>query len=487
MAISQSCSSAAGVDCVWKASRPWEPADHGCTRLQAAQAADVSPHELAGALASLSQLRELHLSSLQLGDARMQEIAEMFSLGTFPHLQRLYLAHNSLGAAGATALAKALRVLNLPENAIRSAGTEALAGALISGATPLLEQLVLAGNGIGTIGARAIATALKQLPRLQDLHLARNALGSQGAVAISRALKLDHAPALEWLSLTENAIGDMGLQALSASVARMPRLEWLDLELNGITDIGASALGQALSQTAGLGLRELDMRGNKAGGFIMLESMAAYVRHSELSDDLQSVRGIRSGSQVVALTCANLAAKYWQQRGIPEQQLHWLSCNAFTRQDFVDAEVDVLRVLDYNVHWDGALFAEWVPLLLFFCEDLLLEASDMANIMAVASHVIDILAFQDELMSAYWPSELAAGTIQATIFLCTKSFKGYTFCRRVNHLCRAQDCEISALSEKILQAAVGKKGTELIIDGSGSCDPEPLSALPPGESDSEKL
>ncbi|CAE7281000.1 unnamed protein product [Symbiodinium sp. CCMP2456] len=191
--------------------------------------------------------------------------------------------------------------------------------------------------------------------------------------------------------------------------------------------------------------------------------------------------------QVVALTCANLAAKYWQQRGIPEQQLHWLSCNAFTREDFVAAEVDVLRVLDYNVHWDGALFAEWVPLLLFFCEDLLKEASDMAIIMAVASHVIDILAFQDELMSAYWPSELAAGTIQATIFLCTKSFKGYTFCRRVNHLCRAQDCEISALSEKILQAAVGKKGAELIIDGGGSCDPEPLSALPPGESDSEKL
>lgn len=306
MAISQSCakmtkawllaisslqvvveggSSAAGVDCVWKASRPWEPADHGCTRLQAVQAADVSPHELAGALASLGQLRELHLSSLQLGDERMQEIAEMFSLGTFPHLQRLYLAHNSLGAAGATALAKALpflprlRVLNLPENAIRSAGTEALAGALISGATPLLEQLVLAGNGIGTIGARAIATALKQLPRLQDLHLARNALGSQGAVAISRALKLDHAPALEWLSLTENAIGDMGLQALSASVARMPRLEWLDLELNGITDIGASALGQALSQTVGLGLRELDMRGNKVGehGSLRLEQAKANV------------------------------------------------------------------------------------------------------------------------------------------------------------------------------------------------------------------
>eukprot|EP00439_Symbiodinium_sp_Y106_P067606 s1375_g11.t1 len=69
-------SSAAGVDCVWKATRPWQPEDHGCTRLQAMQAADVPPHELANTLASLSQLRELHLSSLQLGDARMQEIAE---------------------------------------------------------------------------------------------------------------------------------------------------------------------------------------------------------------------------------------------------------------------------------------------------------------------------------------------------------------------------------------------------------------------------
>eukprot|EP00439_Symbiodinium_sp_Y106_P062744 s1375_g9.t1 len=343
----------------------------------------------------------------------------------------------------------------------------------------------------------------------QDLHLARNALGSQGAVAISRALKLDHAPALEWLSLTENSIGDMGLQALSASVARMPRLEWLDLELNGITDIGASALGQALSQSAGLGLRELDMRGNKVGehGSLRLEQAKANVlglqfwlgpmtvgrpRAEALPQPICEPEPLPpvdedSVTAVVALTCANLAAKYWQQRGIPEQQLHWLSCNAFTRQDFVDAEVDVLQVLDYNVHWDGALFAEWAPLLLFFCEDLLLQASDMAIIMAVASHVIDILAFQDELMSAYWPSELAAGTIQATIFLCTKSFKGYTFCRRVNHLCRAQDCDISALSEKILQAAVGKKGTELIIDGSGSCVPEPLSALPPGESDSEKL
>ena len=85
----------------------------------------------------------------------------------------------------------------------------------------------------------------------------------------------------------------------------------------GITDIGASALGQALSQSAGLGLRELDMRGNKAGRFsdvpgiliiittviirimykqlttndsapcIRLESMEASVNPSELNNDAQ--------------------------------------------------------------------------------------------------------------------------------------------------------------------------------------------------------
>jgi len=193
----------------------------------------------------------------------------------------------------------------------------------------------------------------------------------------------------------------------------------------------------------------------------------------------------QSNMQVIALTCANLAAKYWQQPGIPEPQLHWLSCNAFTRREFVDAEVEVLRVLQCHVHWDGSLLGEWVQFLLFLCQELLSEAQDMAIFMGVASHLIDILAFQDELRSLHWPSELAASVIQAAVFLCTKSFQRYTLCRRVSHLCRVEDCCTSALSEKILQFAIGKRETELMLEGGGSSGSEPPKALELYASDSD--
>lgn len=171
--------------------------------------------------------------------------------------------------------------------------------------------------------------------------------------------------------------------------------------------------------------------------------------------------------QVVALTCANLAAKHWQQHGIPEQRLHWLSRNSFTRQDFIEAEVDVLRALDCNVHWDGVLLAEWVPLVLHLCATFFNESDQAGIVTGVASHVADILAFHDDLMSSFWPSELAAATLHASIMLCTKCFQQYTVSLRINHLCRCDEAKVANLSEKILAAAIGSKCAELILEGSG--------------------
>mmetsp|Transcript_38533 Transcript_38533/g.89172 ORF Transcript_38533/g.89172 Transcript_38533/m.89172 type:complete len:158 (+) Transcript_38533:129-602(+) len=85
------------ADCSWLPSKPWQPQSALCTRLRATQAAKVKPPELAVALANLPHLRELHLSSLQLGDVRMEEIARVFSSGALPDLEKLYLAHNNLG------------------------------------------------------------------------------------------------------------------------------------------------------------------------------------------------------------------------------------------------------------------------------------------------------------------------------------------------------------------------------------------------------
>lgn len=182
---------------------------------------------------------------------------------------------------------------------------------------------------------------------------------------------------------------------------------------------------------------------------------------------LETAAARRPHLQVVALTCAHLAIKHWQSRGIPEQKLHWLSRNAYTRQDFMDAEVDVLRTLDHCVHWEGVLLAEWQAALLFLVEPLFAEASDALTISGVAAHVTDVLAFQDELMAEHLPSELAAATLHAAVTLCTKQLQRYTITLRIGHLCRVPEEQVAQISERILGFALGGRYTELLLEGSG--------------------
>lgn len=171
--------------------------------------------------------------------------------------------------------------------------------------------------------------------------------------------------------------------------------------------------------------------------------------------------------QVVALVCAHLSMKHWQQRGIPEQKLHMLSRNYYTRQDFIDAEVAVLQKLGCSVYWEGVLLAEWQAMLLFFARPLLAEESDALAISGVAAHITDVLAFQDELMATYLPSELAAASLHASAIMCTKHFARYTFTLRVGHLCRIPEEKVVQLSEEILTIAIGHRCAEFLLEGGG--------------------
>jgi len=199
----------------------------------------------------------------------------------------------------------------------------------------------------------------------------------------------------------------------------------------------------------------------------------------------------RPPPQVVALTCAHLATKHWQQHrpqcgeggryGISEQQLHSLSRNSYTRQNFIDAEATILRTLGCIVHWEGTLLAEWVGVVLVLAGPLLAEAGDADAVRAVATHIMDVLAFQDALMAKYLPSELAAATIHAAVMFCTKRFCRYAFTLRVGHLCRVPEDHMVQLSEQILEAAVGERRAELILEGSGlTSEDSDLSGRPMG-------
>lgn len=171
--------------------------------------------------------------------------------------------------------------------------------------------------------------------------------------------------------------------------------------------------------------------------------------------------------QVVALTCAHLAIKHWQHKGIPEQKMHWLSRNAYTQRDFIQAEGSLLGVLGCCVYWEGVLLAEWQALLLFLVGNLLTDSTDSSAIAGVCEHVSDVLTFHDELMASYRPSELAAASLHAAVMLCTKRFQRCALTMRVAHFCRMKEEQMVQLSEAILAVCVGSRCTDLLLEGSG--------------------
>ena len=108
---------------------------------------------------------------------------------------------------------------------------------------------------------------------------------------------------------------------------------------------------------------------------------------------------------------------------------------------------------------------EWVSLLLYLCQELL-DPTAVEPLMAVALRLIDALCFQDQLLCEHRTPLLAAALLHGAVQLCSKAFKDYTFCRKVNHLCRVADGDVASLSERMLQATVGRRCAEVVLEGS---------------------
>ena len=102
-----------------------------------------------------------------------------------------------IGAAGATAVAEALRgnchvtKLNLSRNDIGDVGAGALAAALRHGATALMD-VDLRANNIGRMGAMTLAAALKVNATVMYLDLRDNPIGQEGADRLLPVLGENH-------------------------------------------------------------------------------------------------------------------------------------------------------------------------------------------------------------------------------------------------------------------------------------------------------
>lgn len=199
------------------------------------------------------------------GDPEATALGTLLGAGASPNLTKLHLGSNSIGDAGACALAKGLsgvpllKELNLKNNAIGDAGGAALAEGLRS--IPDLERLYLDGNAIKAVGSTALGKALSAVPALEWFYLSGNPLGEAGASAVAAGLA--GTPAVEWLYMSNCSIKDEGARALAKNLASIPSLEWLDLDGNGIGDAGVIALAEQLGAVPSL--ERLYLRNNVIG------------------------------------------------------------------------------------------------------------------------------------------------------------------------------------------------------------------------------
>lgn len=134
-----------------------------------------------------------------------------------------------------------LEELLLDDNRLYEPGAVALAQAAADGALPHLRRLLLTECSLGNDGMKALAPALRHLPRLEDLSLANNVnkrqgYGDDGIAAIAAAAACGWLTKLKHLDLRLNRSRkcfEIFTEVFTAQAQALPFLETLWLRDNG--------------------------------------------------------------------------------------------------------------------------------------------------------------------------------------------------------------------------------------------------------------
>jgi uncharacterized protein (TIGR02996 family) len=215
---------------------------------------------------ALTGLRELYLGDFHQGELRDAGLTLLANTPLFTGLTTLDLLHNGIGPVGARALAespylRSLERLSLGQmvcgysnNRIGPEGARALAG---SANLAGLVDLSLALNRLGDEGVSALAGS-QHLVRLRNLNLEANEISDAGLIALVESTSLT---SLSWLNLSYNRVSDEGVAALVSS-PKAARLELLWLLSNNVGPAGVKALVNSPHLAR---LERLSLSGNPIG------------------------------------------------------------------------------------------------------------------------------------------------------------------------------------------------------------------------------
>ncbi|XP_022801130.1 protein NLRC3-like [Stylophora pistillata] len=219
------------------------------------------PIHLAKCFGSGLNLTNLDLSENSIGNAGASSIAEAIKVNKT--LTNLNLPGNDISDAGATSIAEAIKVnktltkLNLSRNHITFAGATSFAEAIKVNKT--LTNLNLSGYQTTDAGATSIAEAIEVNNTLTNLNSPGNEMSDAGATSIAEAIKVNKT--LTNLNLSYFRITYAGATSIAEAIIVNKTLTNLDLYCNDISDDGAASIAEAIKVNKTL--TNLNLSGNR--------------------------------------------------------------------------------------------------------------------------------------------------------------------------------------------------------------------------------
>jgi Ran GTPase-activating protein (RanGAP) involved in mRNA processing and transport len=167
--------------------------------------------------------------------------------------------------AGLIPVMGSLTKLSLAWNYLKEKGTKAICEALKQNKT--LKELDLSGhNNIGgEAGSKHVADMLGVNGGLTALDLSNNELKDEGVSAVCKAIQSNKETKLASLNFKNNGIGPVGANAVAAMVAVTGALTMLSLARNRLGEEGTNAICEALEQNKSLKELDISGAGNHAG------------------------------------------------------------------------------------------------------------------------------------------------------------------------------------------------------------------------------
>ncbi|XP_046720408.1 NLR family, CARD domain containing 5 isoform X2 [Silurus meridionalis] len=195
---------------------------------------------LLASLHTLTELKEIELIGLRMGDQGIEELVKHIPKWTL--LRKINLSDNLVSDHAGEMLVKALSHCRALQEIHLARNNLGHSFAAVLPSLPKLSELDLSENQLGSKGCSSLCEGLVRMKALKKLHL--TSIGTSDLVNVASCLK--HCTSIEDISLSWNKCENDVVFKLVEVLPQCSKLKRLDLEANNIKTLGAKELNKCL-------------------------------------------------------------------------------------------------------------------------------------------------------------------------------------------------------------------------------------------------